>query len=330
MNSCLICWQHTTHKVKYESKHLPIPQRPFDGICLDCVGPLARSSRGFKWILTRIDLHSSFLLAVPMKSKSADDVIHTHIESILPRIGPSRYILMNNRMEFKNDTMREVLHRLNTEHKFTTVYFPKGNPRLENSHALLKRCMSKYMDMLNEQWDKCLKLATYAFNILPSCDHSSSPYFLVFGKEPLDAQLRELEDLHRYSGSNCGLKHLQQLKEVWRAHTNNLRNIRLHRARKRDKYAKELPIYSVGTQVLVRNFTRKPLERKFLSGFSTVKVLLNNLYELLKPNGQTFRVNVHHIRPNSTGRKVRQLVAIDPHNRVLQNRENLSAPIRLT
>ena len=66
--------------------------------------------------------------------------------------------------------------------------------------------MSKYMDMLNEQWDKCLNLATCTFNILPSCDNSSSPYFLVFGKEPLGAELWELEELHCYSGSNCGLK----------------------------------------------------------------------------------------------------------------------------
>ena len=102
--------------------------------------------------------------------------------------------------------MKEVLHRLNTEHKFTTVYFPRGNSRLENSHTLLKRCGSKYMGMLNEQWDKCLNLATYAFNILPSSDSSSSPYFLAFGREPLDAELRELEELHHYSGSNCGLK----------------------------------------------------------------------------------------------------------------------------
>ena len=52
------------------------------------------------------------------------------------------------------------------------------------------------MDILNEQWDKCLNLATYTFNISPSYDNSSSPYFLVFGKEPLDAELRELEELH--------------------------------------------------------------------------------------------------------------------------------------
>ena len=48
----------TMHKIKYESKHLPIPNKPFDGICLDCVGPLERSKQGFKWILNCIDLHS--------------------------------------------------------------------------------------------------------------------------------------------------------------------------------------------------------------------------------------------------------------------------------
>ena len=61
-------------------------------------------------------------------------------------------------------------------------------------------------------------------------------------------------------------------------------------------YAKTLPKYKVGTQVLVRNFTRKPLERKFVSGYQVIRVLSNNAYELRKPNGKTFKVNTHHIR----------------------------------
>ena len=59
VNKCLLCCQHATHKVKYESKHLPIPNRPFDSICLDCVGPLERSNQGFKM---DINLHRSTLI----------------------------------------------------------------------------------------------------------------------------------------------------------------------------------------------------------------------------------------------------------------------------
>ena len=123
-----------------------------------------------------IKLHwSTFIIfAVPMKSKLADDVTHAYIENILPQIGPSRFILMDNGTEFKNDTMKSVLIRLNMEHKFTTVYFPRGNSRLENSHTLLKRSISKYIDLLNVEWD----------NISLSSDNCSSPYFIIYGKEP--------------------------------------------------------------------------------------------------------------------------------------------------
>ena len=115
---------------------------------------------------------------MPMNSKLADDVIHAYIETILPQIGPSKFILMDNGTEFKNDTMNSVLIRLNTEHKFTMVYFPRGNSRLENSYTLLKRSISKYIDLLDVEWDRCLNLATYAFNISPS-SNCSSPYFIV-------------------------------------------------------------------------------------------------------------------------------------------------------
>ena len=77
-----------------------------------------------------------------MKSKSADGVIHAYVENILPQIGPSRFILTDNGMEFKNGTMGNVLNRLNMEHRFIAVYFPRGNSRLENSHALLERSIS--------------------------------------------------------------------------------------------------------------------------------------------------------------------------------------------
>ena len=111
-----------------------------------------------------------------------------------------------------------------------------------------------------------------------------------------------------------------------------MRNIRLHRARKHDKCAKELPKYLVGTQVFVRNFTKKPLEKKFVGGFSIVKVLPNNSHELLKPNGRMFRVNVHHFTPYGTskGRKTRQPVNANLYNHVLRNRETLNVPDRLT
>ena len=77
------------------------------------------------------------------------------------------------------------------------------------------------------------------------------------------------------------------------------------------------------------------MEKKFVGGSSITRVLSNNAYELQKPNGKMFKVNVHHIRPYGTGkgRKTTQpanAVLRNSHNRVLRNRETLNAPNRLT
>ena len=50
-----------------------------------------------------------------------------------------------------------------------------------------------------------------------------APYYIVYGKEPIDAELKELEELHRYTGTNCGLKRLQQLSDIWKTHADELR-----------------------------------------------------------------------------------------------------------
>ena len=139
-------------------------------------------------------------------------------------------------------------------------------------------------------------------------------------------------------GPDIDMKFHQEVMEIVSYDTNNLRNIRLHRARKHERYAKELPKYLVGVQISVRNFTRKPLDKKFVGGFSITRVLSNNAYKLQRPNGRTFKVNVHHTRPYGTGkgRKTTQPENVvshnshSSHNHVLRKREILNALNRLT
>ena len=86
-------------------------------------------------------------------------------------------------------------------------------------------------------------------------------------------------------------------------------------------------------QVLVRNFTRKPLERKFISGYQVVRVLSDNTYELGKPNGKTFKVNTHLIRPYGNVKHKRNKVHICDTSTFkcnLRNRDTIKPPVKLT
>ena len=75
-----------------------------------------------------------------------------------------------------------------------------------------------------------------------------------------------------------------------------------------------MPKYYQSTrQVLVRNFTWKPLERKFVSGYQVIRILSDNAYELRKPNGKTFKVNTHHIMETPNINKMQNALAMIHH-----------------
>ena len=89
----------------------------------------------------------------------------------------------------------------------------------------------------------------------------------------------------------------------------------------------------VGTQVIVRNFTRKPLERKFVSGYQVIRVLSDNAYELRKPSGKTFKVNTHHIRPYGNAKHNWNEVRICDTSTLkcnLRNRDTIKPLVKLT
>ena len=66
--------------------HLEIPRVPFTGCAMDCVGPLPATSKGNKHALMFICLLTLYLIMVPLKSKTVDEVSMVYIKEILVKI----------------------------------------------------------------------------------------------------------------------------------------------------------------------------------------------------------------------------------------------------
>ena len=69
-------------------------------LAIDTIGHLLVTSKGNRWDLTAICLHISYLFAVPMKERSAENVIQAYLLGILAHKGGSVAILSNNGAEF--------------------------------------------------------------------------------------------------------------------------------------------------------------------------------------------------------------------------------------
>ena len=69
-----------------------------------------------------------------------------------------------------------------------------------------------------------------------------------------------------------------------------------------------------------------------MSGYQIVRILSDNAYELRKPNGKTFKVNIHHIRPLAkvmTKWNVKRICNNSSPKQNLRDRQNIRLPVKL-
>ena len=135
---------------------MQIPDRPFNKIAIDLVTECETSTSGNKHILTIIDHLTEWPEAFPIPDKSADTIVSTFINEYLPVHMYPRYILLDNRMEFKDNLMNQVLQQLGIGRIFSAPYHPQSNGKLEVFHKYLKPTLKKLCEGDPTNWDKYL------------------------------------------------------------------------------------------------------------------------------------------------------------------------------
>ena len=60
---------------RYPQQHLEVPKTPMAALLMDTLGHLSIPSMGNRWALTVLCPHISYVFTVPMKKKSAENVV---------------------------------------------------------------------------------------------------------------------------------------------------------------------------------------------------------------------------------------------------------------
>ena len=172
---------------------------------MDLIGEFhPASSKGNRFTLTAVCMLTGFTFCIPLKSKCAEDVIKAYIDHICCTFGPSRKILTDNGTKFKNKLWTEVFEKLRTEQKFTPIYSPQCNGRIEGFHKFLKATIAKQLETRVE-WDDLVWKATAAYNFFPIELSGLAPFFLMFRREAAVKHTLLESENPRYLGTNEGM-----------------------------------------------------------------------------------------------------------------------------
>ena len=73
--------------------HLDMPNIPFAGCAVDSIGILPTTTNSYKFTLTFICLLTSYVIVVPLNTKTAEEAMMAYLKEILPKTSCSLYIL---------------------------------------------------------------------------------------------------------------------------------------------------------------------------------------------------------------------------------------------
>ena len=91
---------------------------------MDTIGHLPITFNGNSLVLMAICLHTSYVFTVPMKEKSAENVVQAYLSGILANNNGSVAILSDNGTTFKNEMFNEVCDQLGIKRLFANSFHP--------------------------------------------------------------------------------------------------------------------------------------------------------------------------------------------------------------
>ena len=280
--------------VKYAKLHFDVATFPMQFISMDLIGEFHPStSRKHKYALTVICMLTGYVFCVPLWPKTAEEVIQAYIDHVYSRFGGSLKILSDNSTEFKNKLFEQVAKELGVEYKlYSPPYHPASNGCIEGFHAFLKVCIAKNIAPQLE-WDALVPLACAAYNFIPNEHSKESPFFLMFGRDPVLPLNTLLGPKLQYLGNDINILLLEAMKNMFEIAATNLKMAQEKRDLKDDPKPIQL---QPGDTVLVQNHTKGPFDPKYIGDYRVVSIKGNQIEVRPSIGGPTEMKHIKHVK----------------------------------
>ena len=268
--SCATCAKQRVQKTQFKKQIFEPGVQPMEFICIDLIGEFyPPSSKGNRYALTAVCMLTGFTFCIPIKNKTAQEVVTAWRNHISFPFGVCRKLLMDNSTEFKNDLFSQVAEQLGGERKiYTPPYQPQSNGRIEGFHNFLKSCLVKHISK-NREWDNVAPLAMASYNWLPNQHSKESPFFVMFGRDALTNLKHLISPKLRYMGMEELILDLEIMSNIYQSQIHNLKLAR--QCVIEDQRSVPNPNINTGDLVLVRDHTSKSFMPKYKTDYHVIR-----------------------------------------------------------
>jgi transposase InsO family protein len=192
---CTRCRQYNEFHSGKATRHASLkPLRadaPMECLHVDLTGPHV-CSQGYNYIMTVADSFTRYVIATPIRNKTALSVAKVLVSEVVLKYGMPFAILTDQGREFQNELIAELCRLMDISGLKTTVYTPSTNGKIERWHRSLNAMMAKLVDTKQKHWTELLPFLVAAYNNSVHSSTSFTPNFLMFGHDlltPIDVAM---------------------------------------------------------------------------------------------------------------------------------------------
>ena len=106
---CYQCQRRNKQVVRYATLHFDVATFPMQFISMDLIGEFhPPTTKGKRYALTVICMLMGYVFCIPLKSKTAEEVLQAYVDNVYSKFGGSMKILSDKGTEFKNKIFEQV------------------------------------------------------------------------------------------------------------------------------------------------------------------------------------------------------------------------------
>ena len=183
IRGCQGCQKGTDYSPRYKISGHINSLKPWDTLCVDIVGPLPRTHKGERFILSVMDCFTRYLILIPMKNHNAETVSRAIYERVIAYFGVPANILSDRGAEFTGRVWAGIMETLGINKKLTSPYYPQGNALVERVHRTVGNMIrSGLIEQAGAEWTTLLPGIMLTLNEMPQEKHGYTATQAMWGK----------------------------------------------------------------------------------------------------------------------------------------------------
>lgn len=261
-------------RIKEPMKITKTPQRAFDIIIVDTIGPLQKSIYENVYAVTLMCDLTKYLITIPIQNKEARTVARAIFNNFILVYGPVLEMRTDLGTEYKNEIMTELCQMLNINHQTSTAYHHETVGTIERSHRTLNEYLRSYLNTNRDDWEEYLKYFTYCYNTTPNtCFNCKfTPYELVLSKKPIIPEILNKNTIDPiYNIENFAKEAKYRLQMAQKEAIKYLDKSKIKNKNYYDKNTNKINL-KINDMVLITNENRHKLDSLYSGPFQITKI----------------------------------------------------------